>query len=569
MITIRISKDGERIGVFCPPSFSERCRMVPGYTWNGEAKAWVYPANPSTAVSLNAIFAHQNIKIDDAFSLLLKNGTSVYRNASAMMNVDSSNLQMPPLYRRDRPLWAHQLRAFWYTVALWGGLDNPHSGGGVMIPLKMGRGKTSVAIHLIANFKFERVLIITPPKVVNVWAPEFELNDPLGCHVISLREGSVKYRTKLAEKHLNEIYKKYPGKPAVIVTNYEAARTSYLAEFTLNHQWDCTIADESHRLKSYKTLTSKYFALLSRRSKHRLALTGTPMPHSPLDLFAQYRFLDISIFGTSWTRHRSTYADMGGWGGKEVVAYKNQDLLSEKFYSIAYRIKPEEDVVARELPVVITRKVLLDKEYAPYWDMYNHMVSQLKDGTLATAQNTLVKLLRLQQITSGFIRDEYGKTHRIGTSKPELLADVLEDLDLREPIVIFCLFHESIDICKEVCEKSGRTVSELSGRVDNLANWKNGDTDVLVAQIQSGKEGISLVRAQYSIYYNATFSLADYDQSVARTDRPGQSAERVTVIRLVAENTIDQLIYDAITKRRDIVNYIMELAKAEKTIDPV
>ena len=563
MITIRVSKDGERIGVFTPPEFAERCRIIAGSVWNGNAKAWVYPATPTTAVQINALFKSTGFKYDSGFSELLKLGCSVYDNAVSTMNADADKLPMPPMFRRDRPLWIHQLRAFWYATALWGGLDNP-TGGGAMIPLRMGRGKTSVAIHLIANFQFDKVLIVAPAKVVNVWPEEFEKNDPLGCKVLALRNGSVKQRTRAMHEHLDNVYRNFPGKPAVIVTNYEAVRSSPLKEYTTEKiQWDCVVLDESHRIKQPSGITSKWAAKVARNSKHRLALTGTPMPHSPLDIFAQYRFLDFSILGTSWTKCRSHYADMGGFGGHQIVSYRHQDELSEKFYSIAYRIKPEEDVVARADPIKITRKAPLGKGKSMYWEMHNNMITQIKDGTIATAANALVKMLRLQQITGGHLKDEDGVIHHVDEAKGDLLADVLEDLDQREPIVVFCNFHADIDQVRKICVESGRTVSELSGRLDELADWKDGKTDVLVAQIQSGKEGISLVRAQYSIYYSVGFSLADYEQSIARTDRPGQKATEVTCIHLVVEGTIDEKVYQAISEKREIINAVMEYIKSE------
>lgn len=551
----RFTVSGSQIAVFTKMQHRDRCKSVMGYDWRPSISAWVYPAGPTTAVALNRAFSGLDVSMDSNFVALLYHGTKAIEE-SASIKTDE-NLPMPPLYRHDRRPWLHQLRAFWFCHKLWGDFENPH-GGGAMLALQMGTGKTFCAITLIANYRFRRVLVIAPAKVVPVWPEEFFKSDPGQSRVLALGEGSVAKRAAKAKDHLEKCAALYPNDPAVVVTNYECARETALAVFSLNVQWDLVVADEIHRIKQPSGLTSKYMGLLGRMARCRLGLTGTPMPHSWLDVFGQYRFLDPSIFGLSWHRFRMQYAVMGGYGNHEVVGFKNEKELSRKFYSIAYRVLSREVLDLPEQTFII-RTAELDKGAKIYRDMHRYMVAEVRGGTV-TASNALTRLLRLQQITGGYLKDEDGTLHQVDGSKAALLADVLGDLDPHEPVVIFCHFHPDIDACKRVATELGRAVSELSGRVNELNAWQRGETDILVAQIQSGKEGVDMSRSAYTIYYSLGFSLADYEQSLFRTHRPGQR-RNTTYIHLALENTVDMAVYKALQERKEVIGYVLDQLK--------
>lgn len=555
MTDARITVSGNSIVVFTKPQHKDRCKSVFGYNWNPLHKAWIYPAQPTIAVSIDAAFRGLDISMDNNFVSLLYNGTKIMDDAIAIKTDDS--LPMPPIYRDDRKPWMHQLRAFWFCHTLWGDFDHPH-GGGVMLALQMGTGKTFCAIMLIANYRFKRVLVIAPSKVVSVWPEEFLKHDPGTSHVLALDSGSVAKRAAKAKDHLERCTSLYANDPCVIITNYECARETAFASFSLNTEWDLVIADEIHRIKQASGLTSKYMSLLARKAKCRLGLTGTPMPHSPLDIFAQYRFLDSSIFGLSWHKFRMRYAVMGGYGNYEVVGMKNEKELNSKFYSIAYRVLSR-DVLDLPEQTFIMRTAKIGRGAKVYHDMYRYMVADVKGG-LVTASNALTRLLRLQQITGGYLRDEDGTLHCVDESKALLLEDVLGDIDLNEPVVIFCNFHNDIDTCKQVASKMGRTVSELSGRVNEFTSWQRGETDTLVAQIQSGKEGVDMTRSAYTIYYSIGFSLTDYEQSLFRTHRPGQK-RNTTYIHLAIEDTVDMSVYKALQERKEVIVYVLDRIK--------
>src|SRR5690606_4115226 len=158
---------------------------------------------------------------------------------------------------------------------------------------------------------------------------------------------------------------------------------------------------------------------LGKRVPYLMALTGTPAHNSSLDVYAQYRFLDPGIFGTKFSAFRSRYAVMGGYGGYQVIAYRTSPTLpdgrpnpyysleldqefQERMYSISFRVRTG-DVL--DLPPEMDeerRFDLSDSAWKIYTKLYRDMVVGAGSGKVTVA-NALTRLLRLQQITSGFL----------------------------------------------------------------------------------------------------------------------------------------------------------------------
>src|SRR5690606_9221429 len=252
------------------------------------------------------------------------------------------------------------------------------------------------------------------------------------------------------------------------------------------------------RIKSPGSKVSLYCQRLGRAVPYRLCLTGTPAHNTPLDVYAQYRFLDPGIFGTSFQRFKERYAILGGYTGKEVVGFRNMKDLRRRMYMIAYRVRTE-DVI--DLPPEIDeerRFGLSDSARKIYTKLYRDMVADVGSGKV-TVTNALTRLLRLQQITSGFLpvegdEDNVINLQQIDTGKRGLLADLLEDLPAHEPLVVFFRFIHDADTIRQEVEAAGRRYYELSGRINQLEDWKTerpGDLSagVIAVQIRAGGAG--------------------------------------------------------------------------------
>jgi SNF2 family DNA or RNA helicase len=355
------------------------------------------------------------------------------------------------------------------------------------------------------------------------------------------------------------------GESLAVIINYDSVWRPEVAAVLNRVKWDAIITDESHRIKSPTGRASKWIAGLARANPQakRLALTGTPMPHSPLDLWAQFRFLNPDIFGQSFVAFRARYAICDRMFPSKVIRWVRQDELTAKLDANAWRVKAD-DVL--DLPDAMHETIAVELEPAArkfYDALARDMAAELETGVV-TAANALTRLLRLHMATSGYTRLDSpdGIQPRsllrltAHPAKQAALADWLTDLPHNEPVVVFARFRCDLIEIAAVAKALGRPYSELSGEANGLAEWQDGKTTVLGVQLQSGGVGIDLTRAAFAAYYSMGFNLGDYTQSLARLRRPGQT-RCVRYYHLVASNTIDEQIYKALSDRSDVVESVL------------
>jgi SNF2 family DNA or RNA helicase len=339
--------------------------------------------------------------------------------------------------------------------------------------------------------------------------------------------------------------------------NYEAAWHEPLATLLMQSVPGAIILDEAHKIKAPGGKASRFLSRLGKLSRRRLALTGTPLPHSPLDCYALYRFLDPQIFGYSFVRFRSRYAVMGGFNNHEVKGWTNLEELHSKMYAIACRVRSE-DVL--DLPDTLDETLTF--ELSPrarkiYRDLEKDLVAEIESGQV-TASNAMVKVMRLQQLTGGWLSpdDPDGRPEQVDTGKAELLKELIEGMG-REQVVVFCRFHRDLDSIHAVCKSLGVESTELSGRKNELSVWEQRKAQVLAVQLQSGGLGIDLSQSRYCVYFSHGWSLGDYTQSRARVHRPGQT-RNVTYYHLCAAKTVDEKVMKALEKRADLVRFVVD-----------
>jgi SNF2 family DNA or RNA helicase len=319
------------------------------------------------------------------------------------------------------------------------------------------------------------------------------------------------------------------------------------------------VCDESHRIKTHDSKQSKYAAQLGKAAAFRLCLTGTPMPHSPLDLFGQFRFLDRGVFGTWFHHFRNRYAKLNPIFPSKVDAWLNQDELKQRFSLLAYRVTADEVL---DLPPVMheeRRVTLCPKAKKIYESLEDDLIADVGSGVV-TATNALTRLLRLQQLTSGYvIEDDTKRETEVDDAKKLALFELLDDIG-PEPVVVFCRFRHDLVAVADCAEKLGREYGELSGRfkhgLDDRGCMVEG-VQVMGVQIQSGGVGVDLTRARYCVFFSQCWSLGDFDQALARVHRPGQTRP-VSYYHLVAGGTIDDIMRKALEAKRDVVEMILE-----------
>jgi len=515
-----------------PDTLHEDCRSIPGGRWYRPWACWVYPKTPTAAARLLDTFG-----VDaDRDGVLAGMASAIVAAREAKQG--DPELAIPGL--RTKP-WRHQVRAFQFAMRL----------PGAMLALGMGTGKSLVSVALALN-RGKHTLILCPLSVVPVWPLEFSQHAAVKVPVLSLDSGTVARKQRLAQEFVRRAQIK--NSRAVVVINYDSAWREPFASWALKAGFDTVIFDEIHQAKSPSGRRSKFCERLGKVTRFRVGLTGTPMPHSPLDVFAQCRALDSSVFGTSWTRFRARYAIMGGFGAHQVVSYKNLKELYSIFDSVAFQAGREVIQLPAEKRQVIP--VQLGKRAMALLKSLEDDLYAAWDAGEVTAANALVKLLRQAQVTGGFAKTDDGSVVEVDSAKRDALGALLDGLSLHEPVVVFGRFKEDLDTIKAVAEEQGRRYAELSGRHKDLATWQAGKMDVLGVQLQAGGVGINLTRAAYAIYYSLDFSFGNFEQSLCRIHRPGQKRP-VTFYFLVAQKSIDVKIIEALGKRKDVVQHVL------------
>ena len=316
-----------------------------------------------------------------------------------------------------------------------------------------------------------------------------------------------------------------------------------------------------HRAKAPGGRASMFLGNLAKRVPYRIGLSGTPMGSSPLDVYGQYRFIDRNVFGANYALFKSRYAMYGGPGNHILIRLINEDELSRKFYSIAFRVTDEE----LDLPPAlhITRTCQLSPSARRiYRDLENEFYAEVDSGEVTVA-NALTKIIRLQQVTSGYVALDDGTTQEIDTSKQDLLEELLDELG-PQPAVIFCRFKHDLDAVAATCAKLKRSCAFLRGGVNQLAEWQAGEFCDLAVQIQSGREGVSFARAKVCIYYSTNHSLNDFLQAQKRIVLVGQK-DSVAYYYLAVEKSIDTKIYAALQRKEDVVRRVLDRREAEES----
>ncbi len=457
--------------------------------------------------------------------------------------------------------WEHQLKALDYLMVR-------HYGA---LYTDMGTGKTKVGIDLIVNRGFDLTVIVGTKKSCEVWEDEFKIHCPKA-DIFVFRLDLYSTTDKLSKLEESLCSAKENHQKMVYIINYDSIWRKPFSEKLIKLPIDCVICDESHRIKSPSSKCSLYLSRLGKRVPNRYLFTGTPSPETPLDVYAQYRFLEPSIFGTNFYNFRERYENVDVqktlYAGYRVLnkykPYKNLEKLKEKMYSCAFYVKS-----SLELPETadITYNFTPSQSTITLYKEFNKEGVYEDETGLIETNNALVKSLRLQEILSGYVAMEDADfTHKfrvdIDNSREVALKEVLEGIKKHERVVVFVKFRYDFEVVKKVTEQLGLTYGEISGSRDDYKRFKGTDEiDVLAVHYKSGSESINLTKARYCVYYSLSHSYGLYLQSRKRTHRPGQNFA-VTYIHIVATipklESIDQKIMKALKSKQDLVEYIMK-----------
>ena len=459
----------------------------------------------------------------------------------------------------------HQQRAYEFACRSFGLTGrNPPPSRGVALLMEMGTGKTLTAIavagRLFLDQKIERMLIVAPLSILGVWQEEFQKFADYPYSLAILNGTGSKKSENLRQLSTNGLL--------VGVINYESA-------WRLENElaaWDADliVCDEGHKIKTHNISASKCMHRLGARARYRMLLTGTIITNKAIDVFSPYKFLNPAVFGNSFYAFRNRYFDMTGYG-LHVPELKSgmAKELTRRIHSIAFRATKVECLDLPETTEIVRTVGLELDALTQYNDMVRDSMLQLGEGDV-TATNVLTRLLRLSQLTGGFLcQDNSDRPVSVSTAKLAALSDIVDSAaEDGKKLVIIARFLPEIDAIRRMLEKKKIGYSVVSGEIrdrdEQVRRFQTDpDTTVFVGQIATAGLGITLTAADTMVFYSLDYSMSNFEQAKARIHRVGQR-NPCTYIYLVAASTVDDKVLQALRDKADLARILIDEYRAGK-----
>ncbi|MFR8010810.1 MAG: DEAD/DEAH box helicase [Clostridia bacterium] len=402
--------------------------------------------------------------------------------------------------------------------------------------------------------RIRRVLIVAPLSILGVWEEEFQKFAAFP-YALAVLSGS-------SAKKLDTLRHMTGTALQVVVVNYESAWRLEKA-LTAWHP-DLIIADEGHKIKTHNIAASKAMHRMGTKASYRLLLTGTVITNKAIDVFSQYKFLNPAIYGNSFYAFRNRYFDMVGYGNHTPVLKKSMEgELTEKLHSISYRATKAECLDLPETTDVIRQVELEPAALRIYRGLVKESYAELASGEV-TATNILTRLLRLSQLTGGFLgNDETAAVEQVSAAKLSALEDILDGAmaEGKKLVIIARFIPEIRAICK-LLEKRGLGYSCITGEVKNrdeqVARFQNEpEVMAFVGQIATAGLGITLTAASTMVFYSLDYSMSNFEQTKARIHRVGQRIP-CTYLYLVARGTVDEKVLAALESKADLARTLVD-----------
>ena len=443
--------------------------------------------------------------------------------------------------------------------------------------MEMGTGKSKVLIDNIAMLydkgKINGALIVAPKGVYQNWF-DIEIPNHMPTHIekkMVLWKASFMKGNEIVSKEVDALFETGTDLH-ILVMNVEALSTkngvTFANKFLSCHETLMAI-DESTTIKNPDAIRTRSIVQLGRSAKYRRILTGSPVTKSPLDLYKQCEFLNEGLLDyTSYYAFKSRYsvlrtANFGGRSVQIVVGYKNLDELSERIEQFSYRVLKEDCL---DLPSYsFTKRIIqLSKEQQKIYQSMKQLALAQQNGKLMTTATALVQLMRLHQITCGHFKSDDGTIQKIKNERLDALMDILSEVENKA--VIWAHYKYDIEVIVEAIKKEygpdsyvtyyGDTPSEIRQNNIKLFQDENSKVRFLIGTPQTGGYGITLTAGNVMISYSNGYDLEKRTQSEARINRAGQK-RKMTYIDIIAEDTVDEKIVDALRKKIDIASKVM------------
>jgi len=423
----------------------------------------------------------------------------------------------------------------------------------VAVFLNCGLGKTVTSLTAINDLMFDyfevhRVLVICPLRVGSVWANEIQRWEHLNHLKFSIAVGSEAQR-KTALMQKADIYIINRENVDWLINNSD-----------LPFNYDMVVVDELSSFKSYSAKRFKSLLKVRPTVKRIVGLTGTPSSNGLMDLWAEFKILDMGKrLGRFISHFRSNFFDPDKRNQQMVFSYKPKAGAEDEIYrlisDITISMKSADYLKMPECVINEISVTLSEKEQKAYNTLKQDLVLSIKDDEI-DAVNAAALSNKLCQMANGAVYGEEKQVFQIHDKKLDALEDLIEAANGKPVLVAYWFKHDLERIKKRF------NVREIKSSAD-IADWNAGKIPVAVIHPASAGHGLNLQAGGSTlIWFGLTWSLELYQQTNARLWRQGQTSDTVVIHHIIAKGTIDENIMSALGRKEKTQSALIDAVKA-------
>jgi len=426
--------------------------------------------------------------------------------------------------------------------------------------LDMGLGKTSITLTALNNLLFDsfeahRILVIAPLRVArDTWLSEADKWDHLQNLICSVAVGTEAERRAALMKPAD-----------IYIINRENIQW-LIEDSKLPFNYDTVVVDELSSFKNYQAKRFRALMKVRPKVKRIIGLTGTPSSNGLMDLWAEFRLLDMGArLGRFISHYRLEYFQPDKRNGQVIFTYKPLPGAEQRIYNkIADITISMRSTDLLKMPELVSSEYtvrLSDEERKRYDGLKQDLVLQLQDSEI-TAANAAALTGKLCQMANGAIYTDDGGTVNLHDRKLDALEDIIEAAGGKPLLVAYWFKHDLVRITERL-NKLHVPFSKLDSS-ESIKRWNDGEFPVALIHPASAGHGLNLQNGGSCIvWFGLTWSLELYQQTNARLWRQGQSAETVVVQHIVTKGTIDERILKVLSKKDSTQAALIDAVKAD------
>ena len=425
--------------------------------------------------------------------------------------------------------------------------------------LDMGLGKTSITLTALADLLFDsfevhKVLVIAPLRVAKVtWGAEIEKWEHLSLLQYAVAVGTEEERLAALQ-----------SKADIYIINRE--NVQWLIEKSgMQFDFDMVVVDELSSFKNWQSKRFKAFMKVRPKVNRIVGLTGTPSGNGLMDLFAEFKLLDMGErLGRFITQYRTAFFSPDKRNGQIVYSYKAlpgaEDAIYDRISDITISMRASDHLKMPELISTQYEVELSEKEREKYDEFKKELVLQLPEHEV-TAANAASLTGKLSQMANGAVYSDDETVSVIHDKKLDALEDIIEAANGKPILVAYWFKHDAERICRRL--DSLKVEYARISSPGSIEMWNNGEFAVGLIHPASAGHGLNLQSGgSHLVWFGLTWSLELYQQTNARLWRQGQTSETVVIQHIITKGTVDEQIMKALKTKDTSQSALIDAVKA-------